>query len=109
MEKDKLLKNIDSVKFKRINGKILRIINMLEGEYTSLEIVYNILMNSIRLDEFHRSIVYLLKAAYIEIRNENTKERVSSEEISNKDCEATLTATGIRLAMGFAKDEAIEM
>lgn len=108
MEKDRLLKGIDSVKFKKTNGKILRIINMLEGEYTNLGIIYDIL-NNIRLDEFHRSVVYLLKAKYIEIRNEDTKELVNSENISNKNCEATLTASGIRLSMGFTEDEAIEM
>lgn len=109
MDKDRVIKDIDSIKFSKTNGRILRTINMLEGEYTNLDIVFSVLSNTIRIDEFHRSIVYLQKAGYLEIRSEETKELISSEDISNKYCEATLTASGIRLAMGFAKDEAVEM
>lgn len=109
MDKVNMIKDIDSIKFKKTNGRILRTINVLEGEYTNLDIVFSVLSKSVRNDEFHRSTVFLQKAGYLEIRNEQTKEFVSSEDIVNKHCEATLTADGIRLAMGLLTDEAVEM
>lgn len=108
MNTEDIKRQIIAGEFAENNGRIIRTINILEGEYVGLDVVKRAL-TAINPADFQKSVVYLQRAGYIEIRDEFSKEMITAEKAKVVDAEATLTASGIKLALGFIKDEAVEI
>lgn len=96
--------------FKENNGKVLRTINILRGNYINLNSVKEALSEYMNAAEFEESLIYLHKSCYIEIRKQNTKAIILDiNECSYKELEVCFTQKGIKLLRGFISDEAVEV
>lgn len=108
MDKQAIIKKVEAGNFAENNGKILRTLNILEGDFVDLDVLKNVL-TAVKSAEFFKSVVYLNKADYIEIRDKETKAKITAEQAKMVDAEAALTAAGIRIAMGYEVDPAVEI
>lgn len=108
MDKNNIKQKIEAGEFADNNGRIIRTMNILEGDYVDLCVIKNVL-TAVKASDFYKSIVYLSKAKYIELRSKESKAHLTAEEAKTVDAEASLTAKGIRVAMGFEVDEAVEI
>lgn len=96
--------------FAKNNGRIIRTINILSGKFINLDSVNNVLKEYMNLGDFKVCIDYLYKSFYIEVRNAVNKSAVSDfDKYVFRELEATLTQKGIKLAMGYIEDEAVEI
>ncbi len=108
MDKKALIQKVEAGNFAEHNGRILRTLNILEGDFVDLSVL-NQVMTAVPSSEFFKSVVYLDKAGYIEIRDKETKALITAEQAKMTDAEASLTAAGIRVAMGYEVDPAVEI
>lgn len=110
MNKEEILKKAESTAFKLVNGQVLRTINILREKYNKLELVQSILEESgIQINSFMDALNFLSMEGYIKLRFINTHLDADIADASYKDCEAKVTAKGIRLLAGGIKDDMIEV
>lgn len=108
-EKD-IKKKIIQSDFSKNNGRIIRTVNLLSGKYINLHTAFMALEEYMDMGKFKSSIDYLYRSCYIEIRVENTKKIISDmDRYTLKEMEMTLTQKGIKIAMGYIEDEAVEI
>ena len=108
MNEKEIKQRILSGEFANNNGKIIRTINILNGDWIELDTIRKA-QPTIDAGEFNQSMVYLERGGYIEIRDAVSKAPMSAEAAKLRDGEAILSARGIKLAMGFVTDEAIDI
>lgn len=108
MEKRAIIQKVEAGNFAENNGRILRTLNILEGDFVDLDVLKNVL-TAVKAVKFFKSVVYLDKAGYIEIRDKETKAVITAEQAKIASAEASLTAAGIRVAMGYEVDPAVEI
>lgn len=108
MNKDRILRDLEKNEFAKNNGKIMRVINVLKGNYVNLDDIFKAI-RTIDIDKFRQSIEYLQKAQYIEVRDVDSKEALDIDKVFLKYSETTPTAKGMRLLMYIEKDEAVEI
>lgn len=110
MDKEALLKRASSASFKRANGLVLRTINILREKYNELEVVQSVLSESgIEPGEFTDAVNFLSLERYIQLRRIDSHTPADIADISYKECEAKVTAKGIRLLAGNIKDDLVEV
>lgn len=110
LNREEIIKKAKSAAFRNANGQVLRTINILREKYNQLEIVQSVLTESgVDVGEFVDAINFLSLEQYIKIRRISDRSEVDIADISFKDCEAKLTAKGIRLIAGGASDDMIEV
>ena len=110
MNKDELLKKAASATFKKANGAVLRTINILREKYNKLDVVQSILEESgIGAAEFVDALNFLSLSGYIQMRCIATKQAADIADVPYKECEAKVTAKGIRLLAGGMNDDMVEV
>ena len=108
MDGKEIKKRIMAGEFAANNGKIIRTINILDGDYIDLSTI-KMAQPTIDTYALNQSITYLEREGYIKIRDANTKDSISAELTKIRAAEAVLTAKGIRLAMGYETDKAVDI
>lgn len=92
------------------NGRILRTINVMQGEFISLKSVEEVTREYMNGGEFKECLTYLYKSCFVEIRTKIGKKILKDiNEVFYPDMEIALTQKGIKLAKGFIEDEAVEI
>lgn len=110
MDKETLLKRASSASFKRANGLVLRTINILREKYNELEVVQSVVTESgVDEGEFTDAINFLSLEGYIQLRRIGSHLPADIADVSYKECEAKVTAKGIRLLAGGTVDDMIEV
>ena len=110
MNTDEMLKKAASASFRKANGAVLRTINILREKYNKLDVVQSILEESgVETGEFVDALNFLSMCGYIQLRDIVSKELADIADASYKDCEAKVTAKGIRLLAGGISDNMVEV
>lgn len=105
--KEKIQREIEKADFVKINGKILRTLNVIPESsvsLTSLEYTFN----GVEHSSFINSVKYLNLSGYVELKNRRTKKAIAFSESEYEETEISLTAKGIRALCGAVEDECIE-
>ena len=98
------LQKLDNAAFVENNGKIVRLLNILNHDYHKLGEMRHVLKTQ-GVDDagFVESVNFLARAGYIELRD------INSRVNANFELEAILSDKGIRLVKGGIKDNLIEV
>lgn len=99
--------NIRRGRFFKNNGKILKLINVLRSDYSSLEDLKYVI-GDIKINEYIDSVNYLTEIEYIRLRNKHTKKESTLADDRLEDLEAKLTAKGIKFLAGKLDDDCVE-
>lgn len=104
--KKKILKSDFAVN----NGRIIRTINVMQGEFVSLKSVEEVISEYMDAGNFKKCLTYLYKACFVEIRTKIGKKILKDiNKLFYDEMEIALTQKGIKLAMGYIDDEAVDM
>ena len=106
---EKVRRQIEAGNFAENNGRIIRSINVLAGKWISLDTVKGVLEDSIVPGEMEKSMLYLLKAGYLQLRKKESKQIAEWEDGIREELEVTLTHEGMKLAMYYITDEAVRV
>lgn len=100
---------VEAENFARNNGRIIRVVNILAGEWIDLSVVRAALENDMAGYDFDKSMIFLLKSGYLELRKRRSREKASWEDRRREDVEVALTGQGMKLAAYRITDEAVEV
>lgn len=110
-EKEEILSRARSETFRRNNGKVMRVFNVLEGQFIPLTSAQDAAVTwQLGEDEFMRSLNFLVEAGYIKLRT--VRGHTPVEELSDTRwelLEGKFTAAGIRLAECDIQDSLVVM
>lgn len=107
-DRQRLKRQIEAADFAENNGAMIRVINILDGEWVRLSTMRNALVELDNSD-FEESLVYLQKSEYVEIRSIIPGQPTDVYKADKKTCEVSLTAKGMRLARCIDIDPAVKV
>ena len=102
-------RKIEAGNFAENNGRIIRAINVLAGKWVCLDTVKRALEDTIPAGELEKSMLFLLKAGYLQLRKKSCRQKAEWEDSIQEELEVTLTHNGMKLAMYYITDEAIRV
>ncbi len=104
------LQKLDNAAFVENNGKIVRLLNILNHDYHKLGEMRHVLKTQ-GVDDagFVESVNFLARAGYIELRDINSRVNANLADWQHYELEAILSDKGIRLVKGGIKDNLIEV
>ena len=104
------LQNLDNAAFVENNGKIVRLLNILNHDYHKLAEMQRVLKTQ-GVDEtgLVESINFLARAGYVELRDIDSRVNANLADWQHYELEAILSDKGIRLVKGGIKDNLIEV
>ncbi len=94
--------------FAKNNGRVIRNINVLKGKWINLSVVEDTL-TGLKSGEIQESLQYLQQSEYIDVRHCVSHSKIDISECCYKELETRLSAKGIKLAMGFIDDDAVQV
>ena len=103
-EKRELKKRIEASNFAENNGAMIRVINILDGDWIRLATIKTALPEFSEA-EFWDSLTYLQKEGYIVYCS--AQQLIDARRADPKKCDVSLTAKGIRLARYIDTDPAV--
>lgn len=110
MDREEMKNRLLKSEFAANNGRMIRTINVLRGNFVNLYSIEEALKSYIDRASFEESLIYLYKSCYIEIRKKENGKTISSlEKLYYKNLEVSLTQKGIKLAKGYIADEAVDV
>ena len=107
-EKD-ILNKMRSERFTDNNGTVLRAVNIGRTNYNRLAQLRSALDTDIDSAEFADAVNYLYLAGYISLRKISSGQPANTADDPIDECEAKLTADGIRLLAGKISDECVRV
>jgi hypothetical protein len=104
------LQNLDNAAFVENNGKIVRLLNILNYDYHKLAEMQRVLKTQ-GVDEagLVESVNFLARAGYIELRDIASRVNANLADWQHYELEAILSDKGIRLVKGGIKDNLVEV
>lgn len=108
MEKDNLRKRLQQYAFRKNNGQIMRTVNMLKSQESTVGNICYLLQGE-PTEAVQNSLNYLSEAGYIRITGPMGEAFSGQIDESTKDHRITLTATGMELIMGVRENPAVEV
>lgn len=102
-------RKLEAESFAHNNGRIIRVVNILAGEWVELEVVRTALENDMAGYDFDKSMIFLIKSGYLELRKKRSREKASWEDRRRQDLEVALSGQGMKLAAYRITDEAVEV
>lgn len=105
-ERQRLKQRIEAGNFAGNNGALIRVINILDGDWIRLSAVRDALPE-LDAAEWLESLSYIQKEGYIQIRYIHYDQLVDAARADPKKCEVNLTAKGMRLARYIDTDPAV--
>ena len=107
-EAEQIKQKIENGNFIENNGRILRMLDIMSGEFKKLtELKY--VLSDMEEHEITKSIDYLYESGYIKLRNIDTKQPAALADTSFKLLAAKLTNTGIQVLVNAKKDAWISL
>lgn len=107
-EAEKIKQKIENGNFIKNNGRILKMLNVMSGEFKKLtELKY--VLSDMEEYEIVKSIDYLFESGYIKLRNYETKQPAALADTPFKYLSAKLTNTGIQVLVEKIKDACINL
>ncbi len=107
-EAEQIRQKIENGNFIENNGRILRMLNIMSGEFKKLtEIKY--VLSDLEEYEIFKSIDYLYEGGYIRVRNIDTKRPTAPADTPFKFLEVKLTNLGIQVLVGKREDACISL
>ena len=103
-----LQKQMQNYNFRRINGKIMRIINLLTPNPCTVGIVREVMADEV-LEEFMNSIRYLKEIGYIKFKGQRMKDISECTLEDVKEYKLKLTFSGMDILSGFKENPSIEV
>ena len=103
-----LQKQMQNYNFRRINGKIMRIINLLTPNPCTVGIVREVMADEV-LEEFMNSIRYLKEIGYIKFKGQWLKDISECTFEDVKEYKLKLTFSGMDILSGFKENPSIEV
>jgi hypothetical protein len=107
MNEQEILAKMRSGNFTENNGIVLRAINIGRTGYNKLSNLRDALQPDIDRTDFSDAINYLFLSGYIDLRRSDTKTPANIADDNIEDIEAKVSAAGIRLLAGKAKDDCV--
>jgi hypothetical protein len=107
-ELQRIKQKVEASSFAGNNGAMIRVINILEGDWIRLSAVQAAL-SELDAAEWMESLSYLQKEGYIAIRYIHYDQSVDASKADPKKCEVSLTSRGMRLARYIETDPAVQV
>lgn len=107
MDKDAILKHIQQYIFRENNGKIMRIVNILNPRESTVGNICELLHGEPQ-EDIQRSLNYLIEAGYIRIKGANGEAFTGELEDSMKSHRISLTAAGMDILMGIKENPSVD-
>ncbi len=108
MDADNLRKHLQQYTFRENNGKIMRTVNMLKPQESTVGNI-RILMQGEPREAIQNSLSYLTEAGYIRIAGPKGEPFPGQIDDTCKGYRITLTATGVELLMGVQESPAVDV
>lgn len=108
MDANNLRKHLQQYTFRENNGKIMRTVNMLKPQESTVGNI-QILMNGEPREAVHNSLNYLTEAGYIRIAGPKGEPFPGQIDDTCKDYRITLTAAGLEILMGVQDSPAVDV
>lgn len=105
-EKQQLRQRVEAGSFAGNNGAMIRVINILGGDWIRLSAVQAALPE-LDVAEWLESLSYLQKEGYIDIRYISANASIEASRADVRKCEVGLTSKGMRLARYIEVDPAV--
>ena len=102
-------RKLEAEGFAENNGKIIRIVNILAGEWTPLSMIKSALENDMEGHAFDKSMLFLVKSGYLEIRGKRNRQAAEWEDRHRQELEVALSGKGMKLALYHITDEAVRV
>lgn len=110
MNKQSIIKNLENAAFIENNGKVIKMLTVLEHSYHELAPLKRVLkLQGVDEAEFIESVNFLARAGYIELRDIESKTAANLADWQYENLEAILTDKGLRLIKNGIKDNMIEV
>ncbi|MDL2217396.1 hypothetical protein LJC27_01910 [Christensenellaceae bacterium OttesenSCG-928-M15] len=106
LEKQRLKQQIEASRFAENNGAVVRVINILAGNWIRMASIQSALPE-MDMGDFLESITYLQKAGYIEIMYNSAQQLIEADKADPKKCDVAFTAKGMSLAKYAISDPAV--
>lgn len=103
-DKDEMLRQMRASSFRENNGTVLNAINIMQIKYVRLRDILSLLERDMNEAEILKSVNFLQRAEYIELRHVETREDVLLADAKVNDLEVIVSEKGIRLMLGGVKD-----
>ena len=106
----KYLQSLENAAFIENNGKVARLLNILNHDYHKLSEMQRVLKAQ-GVDEagLIESVNFLARAGYIELRDISSKVNANLADWQYYELEAILSDKGLRLLKGGIKDALVEV
>lgn len=108
MDTGNLRKHLQQYTFRENNGKILRTVNMLKPQESTVGNI-QILMQGETCEAIQNSLNYLTEADYVRIAGPKGEPFPGQIDETCKDYRITLTAAGMELLMGVQESPAVDV
>lgn len=104
------LARLRAAEFPRNNGKVLRAVNILRLSYNRLSGVRRVVQEEgVDEGEFLASVNFLTEEGYLRLRQAGSHEPAALSDAGYLELEAKLTGKAIRLLVGGAEDDMVEL
>lgn len=108
MDADNLRKHLQQDTFRENNGKIMRTVNILKPQESTVGNI-QILMNGEPREAVQNSLNYLIEAGYIRIAGPKGEPFPGQIDDTCKGYRIMLTAAGLELLMGVQESPAVDV
>lgn len=108
LNKDTLQKQLSDQNFISVNGRIMRILNLVFNERVTVNNLFPLIPEATQEDVI-KSVYYLQEEEYVRLINPKTGEKVDISHVDPTITQIKLTGRGMRLLSGKKVDPAVEI
>lgn len=109
MNTEKIQNDIKNSMFARMNGTILRTLNIVADSRCGLASLEYVFRQTTDHSSFTESVKYLYESGYIRLMDCNNGNPADLKEDTFRDTEISFTAKGIQVLRGIITDNCIEV